>query len=148
MIIDYGRSDNRFVGGFVSSIDEKFEDIQIALGFYMKLTSDSLSSLPHVDVSLIKTKKKDEFTDSSRQDNLLGLEEGDEITLSYSFETETYVVSDEFGSELGEIGKKHSEILWESEDDDGELAGYILRVDDSDLDNIKCKVRVFYDLES
>lgn len=126
---------------FISQVNEVNKTIQIALGFYRTLTEKEIKAIPHVDAALIKTKKKD-FMDYSRMDNLFGIQVGDSVSLDYDFETETYWVSNDLASEIGEINVSNSVKLQEYEEDGYELDAYAIFVDDEDADNVKCKIRV------
>jgi len=139
MVKNYLDSDDRFITAFVSRVNEDARTIDMAIGFYKKLDDEELDSILHIDVRLIKTTKKDEY--DSRQDNLTTLSIGDEVEIDYSFETETYIVSNLCG-ELGEINKSKSQQLKEYENDGKSFFSSIIDLNDEG-DNITCKVRVF-----
>ncbi|MBQ1275311.1 MAG: hypothetical protein IIY08_07995, partial [Cellulosilyticum sp.] len=98
--------------------------------------------LPYVEVSLTKTSKKD-FFGISRQENLDSVSEGDEIYMDYQYDTETYLITDDFGNELGEINTNKSEQLQAYEDEGKEFYGVILEIGYSDSGKNTCKVRIF-----
>ena len=141
MVFDYSERDGFFVKSFISQVDEVNKAIQIALGFYRALSEEEIKAIPHVDATLIKTKKKD-FMGYSRMDNLFGIQVGDTVSLDYEFETDTYWVSNDLASEIGEVNVNNSAKLQEYEENGYELDAYTIYVDDEDADNVKCKIRV------
>ena len=108
MISDFISRDRPIVAYVDSINDGKFT---IALGFYKPL-----ESFKHVSATLTKTSKKDMFG-NLRQDNLACVSEGDLFEIEYDYETETYLVTDDCGNELGELSKSVSNKLLESEDE-------------------------------
>ena len=142
MMKDFYEDDHGQVRGFISRVDEHSKKIYMGLGFYKELTDEELKQLPHVDVSLTKTSKKD-FFGISRQENLDSVSEGDEIYMDYQYDTETYLITDDFGNELGEINTNKSEQLQAYEDEGKEFYGVILEIGYSDSGKNTCKVRIF-----
>ncbi|MGI6019788.1 MAG: hypothetical protein ACOX8M_13565 [Marvinbryantia sp.] len=109
------------------------DSFTIAIAFYK-----SIDSFKSVSATLTKTNKKDCF-DNSRQDNLSSVSEGDMLTMEYDYETETYIVSDDCGNELGEISKSISDKLFvQSTDYDYKV---ICKENDVD-DNLKYKCAI------
>ncbi len=141
MIHDYINLDGRDIEGFINEIDEERNIIKIAIGFYKEISDEDLVKIPHVDASLTKTSKKDEFG-TSRQDNLATANEGEEIEVSYQYDTDTYLVT-LYGEELGEIGAGKTEKILEFENNGFELTGLIQELGYNDSGKITCKVRVF-----
>ena len=119
------------------------KNIQIAIAFYQELTDEELDKFTYIDTKLIKTNKKDESTDSPRQDQLDFLSENDELNIDYQYDTETYLVCDDYGNELGEINASNSAKLQEYELDGNELHCIVQELDYNDSGNIVCKVRIF-----
>ncbi|WP_039222542.1 hypothetical protein [Clostridium novyi] len=74
----------------------------------------------NVETKLTKTTKKDEFG-ISRQQSLEYVQDGDKLTVSYNFKTETYEVLTEFKESVGELTKSLSKKL------------YNLNIPDSDI---------------
>lgn len=142
MIRDYMDNTARHIDAFISEIDEDTNTIKMALGFYKDLTDVELSKMNYIDASLTKTTKKDSF-DNSRQDNLLGISEGDNVNIDYDYETETYLVTDSCGEELGEINSSKSQKLQDYEDDDKEFHCIVKETDYNSAGNITCKIRIF-----
>lgn len=142
MIKDFINNEDKKVEAFIRDVNEESKEIHIYIGFYVLMTDEELEKIEHIDTSLIKTTKKEEFG-SSRQENLDLCSVGDELDLDYQYETETYLVRDSYGNELGEINLKNSETLQEAEDDGRELYAMILKLDETDSGNITCKIRVF-----
>lgn len=143
MIHDYIADDEKYVEAFVSAVDEDSKCIQMAIAFYQELTDKELKNILHIDTSLTKTTKKDEFDIISRQDNLMSISEDDELELNYEYDSETYVVCDNYGNELGEINSNKSEKLREYELDGKDFHCIVLETDYNDAGNITCKVRIF-----
>lgn len=119
----------------VDSIDS--DSITCGIAFYK-----DINSYNGVTATLTKTSKKD-FFDIPRQDNLSCISEGDELSMEYDYETETYVVSDSCGSELGEISKSVSEKLYSQQD---EYTYRVICVTNELDDNLKykCKIKVLF----
>ncbi|MBE6022574.1 MAG: DUF4428 domain-containing protein [Cellulosilyticum sp.] len=142
MMKAYYEDPNGQVRGFIQRVNEHNKEIQIGLGFYKQLTKEELKKVPHMDVSLIKTSKKD-FMGTSRQEHLDCVSEGDEVYLEYDYETETYLVTDDCANELGEISKSKSQKLQEYEDEGKTFYGVILETDYSDSGKNTCEIRIF-----
>lgn len=142
MIADYLNNDNKYVEAFVRKVDKDLKTIEMAIGFYKELTDEELKCVPHIDVSLIKTSKKDEYG-TSRQENLETSSEGDEVDIDYQYDTETYLVSDNCGNELGEINQNKSEKVQEYEMDGKEFYCIIQELGYTNSGNISCKIRIF-----
>lgn len=141
MIHDYLDNNDTKIVGFISKVDEDEKKIQVAIGFYRSMSDYELKKLPYVDASLIKTTKKDDLG-TSRQENLDSVNEGDIIELDYQFDTETYLVTDDVGNELGEINASKSQNLQDYENEGKELHGVIIEVGMTDSGKNACKVRV------
>lgn len=128
MVADFINRDDYMIA-YIDSIDvDKFT---IAIAFYKPI-----ASIKHISTTLVKTTKKDDFG-ISRQDNLSYVSVDDVLNLSYSFDSETFVVSDDYGNDVGELSKSVSGKLYSSGDD------YIAICEEITCDEnekIKCKV--------
>lgn len=142
MMKDYDEDEHGQVKGFIYRVNEHHKEIHIALGFYKELTKEELKKVPHMDMSLTKTSKKD-FLDVSRQEHLGCVSEGDEVHLEYEYETETYFVTDDCANELGEVSKSVSQKLQKLEDEGKTFYGVICEMGYSDSGKNTCKIRVF-----
>lgn len=142
MVKNYILNDDKCVEAFINEVNEETKDIQIAIAFYQELTDTELNKLKHIDTKLIKTTKKDDF-DISRQDNLAGISEEDELELSYDYDSETYIVCDDCGNELGEINPNKFEELRDYEFDGKSFHCVVLETNYNDSGNISCKIRIF-----
>lgn len=119
-----------------ASIDSITSDgFTCGLGFYK-----DIDAFDFISATLTKTSKKD-FLGTSRQENLSSVSEGNMLSLEYDYDSETYIVSDDCGNELGELSKSISDKLY-GEEDDYEYIGICI---DNELDDIlkyKCKVKI------
>lgn len=137
MIRDFIHVEDKVVEGFIREINENSKLITMALGFYKTINE----KFHHMDVRLTKTSKKDEFG-VSRQENLDTTSEGDIVDITYNCDSQTYVVTNMFGEELGEISLSKSEKLQELEDEGKQFAGRILEMGYTDSGKNTCKMRV------
>ncbi len=136
MIHRYSNDNEYYIKSFVSKVNEDLNEIQIALGFYKNTESEI-----HIDGKLTKTSKKD-WCDVRRQENLECLSEGDMLTLEYDYDSETYVVTDDYGNEVGELTKSKSTKLLEHEEDGEDFTAYVKRLDYNNSDKMICEIRV------
>lgn len=143
MVKKYMTDEQKYVEAFINEVDEDSKYIQMAIAFYQEMTDEELNKIEHIDTRLIKTTKKDEFDIFSRQDNLIGISEGEELELNYEYDSETYIVCDNCGNELGEINSNKSEKLQEYELEGKIFHCIVLETDCNDAGNITCKVRIF-----
>ena len=81
------------------------------IGFYKKLL-DSVNAWAQITYPIIKTTKKDSAFDTPRWENWEGTNDGDILNMEYDDDSETYIVYDNVGSELGEISKANSQKLF------------------------------------
>lgn len=105
------------------------------LGFYKDMNSFNC-----VSATLTKTSKKD-YLGASRQDNLSSTSEGDMLYLDYDYDSETYIVTDDFGNELGELSKSVSSKLYDEESN----YKYIGICTENEIDDnlkYKCKIKI------
>lgn len=143
MIKNYIVQKNKHIEAFVSAVEENTKHIEMAIAFYQELTKDELQNMQHIDTTLIKTTKKDEFNIFSRQDNLGGISDGEEVEFDYMYDSDTYLVCDTCSNELGEINIKTSKKLQDFEDNGKKIYGIVLETFYNSADNIQCKIRIF-----
>lgn len=119
-----------------ASVDSlSIDGFTCGLGFYRDInTFDSVSA------TLTKTSKKD-FFGTSRQDNLSFLSKGDALSFEYNYDSETYVVSDECGNEVGELSKSLSDKLY-SQEDEYEYIGICIENEVDDSLKYQCKIKI------
>lgn len=90
-------------------------DIQIQLAYY-KPIKVLISGRKRISATLSKTSKKDPF-DIPRYENLETSNIGELVELEYSYDSETYIVTNSYGSELGELSKSISSKLSDNDND-------------------------------
>lgn len=99
----------------ISYIDVERKEIQYTIAFY-KNPFLLAQNHPSIKTKLIKTTKKiDDFW--TREDSCYSLERGDQLDLDFDAETDTYLVTDSTGNEVGEISKKISDEILGYEDE-------------------------------
>ncbi len=141
MILNYSDGKEHQICGFISAVDENNKEIKIALGFYQEMTKKELDKIDYLDAKLIKTTKKDEFG-NSRQDNLALISKGEEVTLEFDYDSETYIVTDGL-NEIGEISKAISKKLQKYEDNFKKFRSVLINLDYNESSSLEGKVRVF-----
>ena len=139
MVKDYSDGIEHQICGFISYINEELNEVHLGLGFYSKENKN----LDVMTCKLIKTKMKD-FMGNSRQDNLAMAEIGSPVELEYSYDSDTYIVNDDTGFELGEISKKQSEKLFDVIGDTKPFYAGINELEMDDDGNYICKIKVWY----
>ena len=128
---------NSFFWGYINKIDATNNKATIKIGFYKNI--DSLSSKKF---KLIKiSKKADEFS-SSRCENVSCCSNCDSVNLEPSYETENYLVCDDYGNELGELGSKAVE--WIDENEDNIKFSRINNIEETDSGSYKADIEIFY----
>lgn len=132
MISDYAEKDYPVVG-YIDSVDA--QQFTFSIAFYKPI-----SSFKTLTSALTKTTKKDCF-DMSRQDNLSSVSEGDLLEISYDYDSETYLVTDDCGNELGELSKSFSAKLQSLETQTTFIA-ICNSIDYDDSLKIKCNVLI------
>ena len=86
--------------GYVNKIDAINNKATIKVGFYRSLNELAMKKFRLTRI----TKKADEFG-SSRCDNVGCCSEGDLVEYTTSFNSDNYIITDECGEELGEVGE-------------------------------------------
>lgn len=143
MIKKYIDDDNLLIVSHISTLNKETQFIEIAVGFYNKLTKESLKEMDYFETTLIKTNKKDEY-DMSRQDNLSLVSEGDVVSLETQYDSDLYVVMDECGNELGEINENNSQKISEYESNNYSMYATIIELRESSSGTMTAKIRIFF----
>lgn len=138
MVKKYSDGKEHQICGFISCINEELNEVQIALGFYSKVNND----LDVFKCRLCKTRAKD-FMGNSRQENLELVDTGCPVELEYNDESETYLVCDDIGEELGEISKKQSAQIYEIIGDTEPFHAEVSELDTDDNCKIICTIEVW-----
>ena len=123
--------------GYVNKIDTVNNTATIKIGFYRSLNELAMKKFRLTRI----TKKADEFG-SSRCDNVGCCSEGDLVEYTTSFDSDNYIITDECGEELGEVGAKAVEFIDEHED--GIKFMRINNIQETDSGGYKADVEIFY----
>lgn len=123
--------------GYVNKIDTANNKATIKIGFYKSIDELSMKKFRLTRI----TKKADEFG-NSRCENVAGCSDGDLVEYTTSFDTDNYVITDECGEELGEVGAKAVEFIDEHED--SIMFMRINNIEDTDSGGYKADIEVFY----
>lgn len=123
--------------GYVNKIDAINNKATIKIGFYRSLNELAMKKFRLTRI----TKKADEFG-SSRCDNVGCCSEGDLVEYTTSFDSDNYIITDECGEELGEVGAKAVEFIDEHED--GIKFMRINNIQETDSGGYKADVEIFY----
>lgn len=135
MIADFIGRDEKFVCK-IDGTDTVY------LGFYKELYK-SLANCPHALYKITKTSKKDEIMECPRSEFIEMMDQGDLITLEYNDETDTYLLTDVIGSELGELSKSDSKKLMQQEDDGCQLYAFLAETEEDDNFRPIFRVEIF-----
>lgn len=123
--------------GYVNKIDTANNKATIKIGFYRSLNELAMKKFRLTRI----TKKADEFG-SSRCDNVGSCSDGDLVEYTTSFDSDNYIITDECGEELGEVGAKAVEFIDEHEDSIKFMR--INNIEDTDTGGYKADVEIFY----
>ena len=123
--------------GYVNKIDTINKKATIKIGFYRSLNELAMKKFRLTRI----TKKADEFG-SSRCDNVGCCSDGDLVEYTTSFDSDNYIITDESGEELGEVGAKAVEFIDEHEDSIKFMR--INNIEDTDSGGYKADIEVFY----
>jgi hypothetical protein len=123
--------------GHVNKIDAANNKATIKIGFYRSLDELAMKKFRLTRI----TKKADEFG-SSRCDNVGCCRDGDLVEYTTSFDSDNYIITDESGEELGEVGAKAIEFIDEHEDSIKFMR--INNIEDTDSGGYKADIEVFY----
>lgn len=123
--------------GYVNKIDTANNKATIKIGFYRSLNELTMKKFRLTRI----TKKADEFG-SSRCDNVGSCSDGDLVEYTTSFDSDNYIITDECGEELGEVGAKAVEFIDEYEDSIKFMR--INNIEDTDSGGYKADIEIFY----
>lgn len=136
MIINFLNRGDKVVGMFDS-------EASLYIGFYQQLFKN-LSCCDSVVYKIIKTSKKDALFEIPRYENLEASKDREFVELRYDDDTETYVIYDKAGEELGELSKSNSRSVLNKEEAGCELAAFLVDLDTDDNDKPTAKVKIFF----
>ncbi len=138
MIKEYSDGEIHQICGFISYINERFNEVHLALGFYSKEYDD----LTVFKCKLISTKCMD-FLGNPRQRNLTAVSEECPVKLEYNNESRTYLVSDDMGDELGEISRKQTNEIYRMIGNSEPFYAEISNLDMDEDGHIACTIDVW-----
>lgn len=136
MVNDWIRRNAPF-WGYVNKIDTTNNTATLKIGFYKSLDELSMKKFRLTRI----TKKADEFG-NSRCDNVAGCSDGDVVEYTTSFDSDNYIITDECGEELGEVGVKAVEFIDEHEDSIKFMI--INNIEDTDSGGYKADIEIYY----
>lgn len=135
MVLDFIRRDEKILVKMDSPTT-------IYMGFYKKLL-DGVDESNSCLYKLIKTSKKDSLFDSPRYESIEGMDDGEVVSLHYDDETETYIVYDLSGAELGEISKSDSKKI-ANKSEEYNAVPVITEIDYDEKDRPTAKIKVYF----
>lgn len=106
MILKYSNDSDYSILAKLNLIDEENKQLQIHLVFYKKIIESDF--VKKINASLIKTSKKADEFDISRQDALSTTEEDEYVSLEEQYDSDCYLVLNDCGEELGELSESIS----------------------------------------
>lgn len=136
MVNDWIRKDDYF-WGYINKIDIENNTATFKIGFYKDINNLEMKSFKLTKI----TKKASEY-ESSRFENLECCSDGDFVEYSSSYDTDNYIVTNEYGSELGELGPKAVEWIDENESDIKFVR--INNIEETDSGSYKADIEFFY----
>jgi hypothetical protein len=138
LIKEYSDGATHQICGFISYINERFNEVHLSLGFY----SAEYDDFTIFTCKLNKTQEND-FLGNPRQRNLSAVSEKCPVKLEYNYDSRTYLVSDDMGDELGEISRKQTNEIYKTI---GDSEPFHAEISDLDMDGdgyIACTVEVW-----
>lgn len=136
MVNDWIRRGDYF-WGYVNKIDKESSKATIKIGFYKDMNKLCVKKYRLTRI----TKKKDEFG-NSRYDNMANMSDGDIVEYTESYDSEKFIITNEYGDEIGEINEKAAEIL--SEDNVKVVIARINDIEETDSGSYKASVEFYY----
>jgi hypothetical protein len=128
---------NDYFWGYINKIDVAKSSATFKIGFYKDITSLEMKSFKLTKI----TKRAPEY-ESSRFENLECCSDGDVVLYESSYETDNYIVTNEYGSELGELGAKAVEWIEENEGDIKIVR--INNIEETDSGSLKADIEFYY----
>ena len=135
MVLDFIRRDEKVLAKMDSPTT-------VYIGFYQKLL-DGVDESNSCLYKLIKTSKKDSLFDSPRYESIEGMDDGDVVNIHYDDETETYIVYDLSGAELGEISKSDSKKI-ANKLEKYNAVPVITEIDYDEKDRPTAKIKIYF----
>ena len=136
MVNDWIRKDDYF-WGYINKIDVERATATFKIGFYKNINGLEMKSFKLTKI----TKKASEYG-SSRFENLECCSDGDIVDYETSYDTDNYIITNEYGNELGELGAKAVEWIEENEDDIKLIR--INHIEETDAGGYKADIEFFY----
>ena len=136
MVNDWIKRDDYF-WGYINKIDVEKSIATFKIGFYRDINSLEMKSFKLTKI----TKRAPEY-ESSRFENLECCSDGDVVLYETSYETDNYIVTNEYGDELGELGTKAVEWIKENESDIKIVR--INNIEETDSGSYKADIQFFY----
>ena len=136
MVNDWLRKGDYF-WGYINKIDIENATATFKIGFYKDINNLEMKSFKLTRI----TKKASEY-ESSRFENLECCSDGDIVDYETSYDTDNYVITNEYGNELGELGKKAIEWIEENENDIKLIR--INNIEETDAGGYKADIEFFY----
>lgn len=133
MLNDWFRR-KEYIYGYISQIMPEVRKARLHVGFYR-----SIELLSSKDFPLIHTSKKD-WMGQKRSENSSLVQLHDSLTIELDTYSDAYIVYNDYGYEIGELGS--SFLKWIEDDYDDTYYGFISSVDETDFDNPKFKITV------
>ena len=136
MVNDWIKKENYF-WGYINKIDVEKSTATFKIGFYRDINSLEMKSF-----KLTKITKRAPAYESSRFENLESCSDGDVVLYESSYETNNYIVTNEYGDELGELGTKA--VGWIEENDSDIKIVRISNIEETDSGSYKADIQFFY----
>ncbi|MBR4879274.1 MAG: hypothetical protein IKU13_05530 [Clostridia bacterium] len=136
MVNDWIKRDDYFCG-HINKVNMEKGYATFKIAFYKEINSLSMNAFKLTKI----LKKEDEFG-SSRFENVGCCMDGDLVSFESSYETDNYVITDESGNELGELGEKASE--WITENKEAIKFSRINNIEESDSGNYKATIEFYF----
>lgn len=143
MLQKYLDNDNYFIYSKLNLIDEEHKKIQIQIGFYKLIEESDYNVIKKINTTLIKTSKKVEEYQTSRQEALCFVEEDDRILLEEQYDSDCYLVLSDSGDELGELSESMSNKISEYiNNSDYEIIATIKELTENDSGKYGAKIEI------
>ena len=142
MLHSYLENDKYYVFAKLNLIDEENRKLQIQIAFYEIFDESKCTLVKKFNTSLTKTSKKAEEYESSRQDNLGCLSEGEYLEIEEQYDSDGYLVLNDVGEELGELSASVSEKLSEYYENGYEIIIQVTEITENDSGKYGAKVEI------
>lgn len=121
--------------GYINKYSASDNTATYKIGFYKPLDKFLSKRFSVVGIQ----KKIDEYT--TREDNLTGCREGEEISVEYDDEGESYLLFNEYYEEIGELPKSAFSFI--NDNEHKKVLGILNELDEDENDKIKARVTVY-----